>query len=607
MGPNRASTDGDANGTAGCSTQFGRGGKIGPGRTAREVGCQASILHCRNPRNVPLAQLQDVLLLSSWLLRAAIHSLGGNRTQSPNSSTVATNILPETAVIFKTPGVGGEGRTRRTLHTTCWHCPGFRLPYVEMNVITGAAPAHLTNLKMPKSLSILKERASGSSFDSSVAFMYSYLMSEAYFFDEAKIYVKAGDGGDGAVAFRREKYEPLGGPAGGHGGRGGDVVVFADPGLNTLLPFKRRQHFKAGNGRHGAGNRKRGADGEDARIAVPPGTVIRDADTGELLLELIHEGQEGVVARGGRGGRGNSAFASPTNQAPRFAEKGEPGEERWLYLELKLIADVGIIGVPNAGKSTLLSVISAARPKIADYPFTTLSPNLGVASVGYKDFVVADIPGLIEGAHEGTGLGDKFLRHIERTRMLVHLLDGASADPLADLEAVNRELELYSQRLADKQQLIVFNKMDLPDAQALWPLIREEMDQRGLPAMAISAVSQENVRDMLQRIASMLDELPRDREPAVEELPVLRPLDTEDSFRLFRRGQRETPEQPLTWRIEGPKVERIATMTDWNNDEAIARFQRQIRALGVFEALEKAGVQDGDTVLIGEIELEWEH
>lgn len=430
-------------------------------------------------------------------------------------------------------------------------------------------------------------------------------MSEEYFFDEAKIYVKAGDGGDGVVAFRREKYEPLGGPSGGHGGRGGDVVVCADAGLNTLLPFKRRQHFKAGTGGRGGGNKKQGPEGTDERIAVPEGTVIRDADTGALLADLVQAGQEVVVARGGRGGRGNSAFATPTNQAPRFAEKGEPGEERWLVLELKLIADVGIIGMPNAGKSTLLSVISAARPKIADYPFTTLSPNLGVVTVGHADFVVADIPGLIEGAHEGVGLGDRFLRHVERTRLLIHLLDGASQDPLDDFQAVNRELQMYSPQLAEKPQLVVLNKVDLPDARTLWPRVRAEMARQDRPAMAISAVTRENLTDLLQRVASMLDELPKERDLLTRELPVLRPADTEDMFRLFRRGQRETPGQPLSWRVEGRKVERIAAMTYWNSDEAVARFQRQVGALGIFEALEKADIQDGDTVIIGDVELEW--
>ena len=260
------------------------------------------------------------------------------------------------------------------------------------------------------------------------AIPFSYIllsiMTEKYpFIDEVKIYVKAGDGGNGAVAFRREKYVPFGGPAGGNGGKGGDVILYADPGMNTLVAFRRKRHFKAGRGGHGGGQNRQGAAGKDCRIPVPVGTVVRDAETGQILADLVEPGQEVVVARGGRGGRGNAAFASPTNQAPRFAEKGAPGEERWLILELKLIADVGIIGVPNAGKSTLLSVISAARPKIADYPFTTLSPNLGVVTVNFHDFVVADIPGLIEGAHKGAGLGDRFLRHIERTRLLIHLLD----------------------------------------------------------------------------------------------------------------------------------------------------------------------------------------
>jgi len=249
------------------------------------------------------------------------------------------------------------------------------------------------------------------------------------FFDEARIYVKAGDGGDGCVSFRREKYVPLGGPNGGDGGRGGDVYLVANPHLNTLVGFKRRVHFKAQRGSHGRGKGQKGRQGDDVFIEVPPGTVVRDAETGEFIADLTEEGQQALVAQGGRGGRGNAAFATPTNQAPRIAERGEPGQERRLYLELKLIADVGIVGVPNAGKSTLLSVVSAARPKIADYPFTTLEPSLGVVILDdYTSFVMADIPGLIEGAHAGTGLGHEFLRHIERTRIIIHLLDGASAD-----------------------------------------------------------------------------------------------------------------------------------------------------------------------------------
>ncbi|HBY92474.1 MAG TPA: GTPase ObgE, partial [Chloroflexi bacterium] len=290
-------------------------------------------------------------------------------------------------------------------------------------------------------------------------------MSEGQFFDESKIYVKAGDGGNGIVAFRREKYVPRGGPAGGNGGKGGDVILRVNPQLNTLIAFHNQIHYRAERGRHGEGSNKQGASGDDLILDVPPGTIVRDAETGELLGDLTSAGQTQVVARGGRGGRGNAAFKSPTNQAPRLAEKGEPGQERWLQLELKVLADVGLIGLPNAGKSTLLSVISAARPKVADYPFTTLSPNLGVVTAGdAPPYVVADIPGLIEGAHEGKGLGDRFLRHIERTRLLVHLLDGSSPDPLADFQIINQELADYNPRLASRPQFVVFNKIDLPSA-----------------------------------------------------------------------------------------------------------------------------------------------
>jgi len=256
------------------------------------------------------------------------------------------------------------------------------------------------------------------------------------FFDQVKIYVKGGDGGDGCVAFRREKWVPFGGPSGGHGGAGGNVYLVVDHNLNTLIHFRKRVHFKAQAGNRGSSKKQQGKSGEDWLVPVPPGTMVYDADSGEFLADLIEEGQRMLVAKGGRGGRGNAAFASPTNQAPRLAEHGEPGQERWLRLELKLIADVGIIGLPNAGKSTLLSVVSAARPKIADYPFTTLQPNLGVVIMdGYRSFVLADVPGLIEGASEGAGLGHQFLRHVERTRLLIHLLNGAATDPLADYDA----------------------------------------------------------------------------------------------------------------------------------------------------------------------------
>jgi GTP-binding protein len=416
------------------------------------------------------------------------------------------------------------------------------------------------------------------------------------FFDEAKIYVKAGDGGNGCVSFRREKYIPLGGPNGGNGGKGGDVYLVLDPHLNTLINFKKRSHFKAQRGGHGRGKDQTGKQGEDLTIAVPPGTVAYDADTGQLLADLTQPGQRARVARRGRGGRGNAAFATSTNQAPRLAEKGEPGQERWLRLELKLIADVGIVGVPNAGKSTLLAAVSAARPKIADYPFTTLEPNLGVVMVDDRDFVLADIPGLIEGAHAGAGLGHQFLRHVERTRLLIHLLDGASADPLGDFEKINEELALFDPQLARKPQVVVLNKMDLPQTQELWPRIRQEIKKLELEAMSISAVTGQGVPTLLYRVVSLLDSLPRE-EPVSEEARVFR-LEEEEPFSIAQEED--------GWRVWGTKIERVVAMTNWEYDEAVMRFQRILGAMGISAALEKAGVEVGDTVRIGDIELEWQ-
>ena len=418
------------------------------------------------------------------------------------------------------------------------------------------------------------------------------------FFDEAKIYVKGGDGGDGCVAFRREKYVPFGGPSGGNGGAGGSVYLVVDRNLNTLVHFKKRAHFKAGRGGRGSGKNQQGKTGDERLVRVPPGTTVYDADSGELLGDLVEDRQRLLIARGGRGGRGNAAFASPTSQAPRLAEHGEPGQERWLRLELKLIADVGVIGVPNAGKSTLLSVVSAARPKIADYPFTTLQPNLGVVRVdGYQTFVLADVPGLIEGASDGAGLGHQFLRHVERTRLLIHLLDGAAPDPLAEYETINRELAEFSERLAVKPQIVVLNKMDLPDAQAWWPLVQEAMQERDVEAHAISAVSGEGVQALMRRAFELLDTLPP-AEPSVEGPAVFRPAEKEDAFAVEREAD--------GWRVRGVRVERIAAMTPFVLPEAVARFQRQLRAMGVETALREAGAQPGDVVRIGEQELEWQ-
>jgi GTP-binding protein len=423
------------------------------------------------------------------------------------------------------------------------------------------------------------------------------MRDESMFFDEAKIFVQAGDGGNGCTSFRREKFVPHGGPDGGHGGKGGDVILVVDPRLNTLLSFRKRIHFRAERGAHGQGSNKQGKSADDLVIHVPPGTVVRDAETRELIADLVNTDARVVVAKSGRGGRGNSAFASSTNQAPRWAEKGEPGQERRILLELKLLADVGIIGLPNAGKSTLLASVTAARPKIADYPFTTLVPNLGVAAIGDRDMVLADIPGLIEGAHAGAGLGDKFLRHVERTRVLVHLLDGAADDPLAAFETINRELEQYDARLAAKPQIVALNKMDLPDAQAHWSRVQKAMAKRGLVAFAISAATGQGVRELLHAVADKLAQAPRELPSAEEELPIIRPEEDENAFQVSREGQ--------AYRVRGKKVERVVVMTNFDQEEAILRLHRVFQAMGVAAALESAGVSEGDKVRFGEVELEW--
>ena len=329
------------------------------------------------------------------------------------------------------------------------------------------------------------------------------------FIDEVKIRVIAGDGGRGCVSFRREKFVPRGGPNGGNGGHGGDVIAVADPQLTTLLDLRYQKQYKAGRGVHGLGSDCHGRRGDDREIKVPVGTIIRDAATGELIGDLQSAGERVVVAAGGRGGKGNAHFVSSTHRSPRFAQTGEPGEERELEIELRLLADVGIVGLPNAGKSTLISVISAVRPKIADYPFTTLVPNLGV--VGYDDgksFVVADIPGLIEGAHEGQGLGDKFLRHVTRTSLLIHLLDASTIDekdPLAQWRTVNRELELFDPELATKPQIVVANKIDLPEGKSNAKLLAKKLPKGDQPLYAISAATTEGVRALVQYVGMKLE------------------------------------------------------------------------------------------------------
>ncbi len=417
------------------------------------------------------------------------------------------------------------------------------------------------------------------------------------FFDEATIVVRAGRGGDGAVSFRREKFVPFGGPDGGHGGDGGSVYLRVQPQLNTLVTFTHRRHFFAEDGGNGLGQRKHGANAPSLYVDVPAGTVVRKRETGELLGDLTRPGQTLLVAKGGRGGRGNEAFKSPTHQSPRFAERGAPGEELELKLELKLIADVGLLGKPNAGKSTLLSCVSAARPKIAAYPFTTLEPYLGVVWIDSHEFVMADIPGLIEGAADGAGLGHQFLRHVERTRLLVHLIDGSSTDPVADYHVINSELARYSAQLAAKPQIVAINKIDLPEARARVPEIAEAL---GLSKVyAISGATQEGLPELLWAIVRSLQELPAEAEP--EELPVLRPQDLREDTRFYidKLGSGR-------YRLSGQEIERLAAMTNWDSDESIERFWRIMMARGIAKALAEAGVSLGDTVLIGNYELEWQ-
>ena len=419
------------------------------------------------------------------------------------------------------------------------------------------------------------------------------------FTDQVEIYVKSGKGGDGMMHFRREKYIPRGGPDGGDGGKGGDVIFEVKSTLNTLSSFRQNQRFKAEEGVKGGPSQRTGHNGKDLIIYVPPGTVLFDADTGELIGDLTEPGQRLTVLKGGRGGRGNQHFATSRNQAPRTAEKGEPAEEKRIKLELKLIADIGLIGIPNAGKSTLLSVLTNARPKIAPYPFTTLEPNLGVANIDDDTTVVlADIPGLIEGASQGAGLGHDFLRHIQRTRVLIHLLDGLSEDPLADYSQINSELSLFDPKLAKKPQLVALNKIDQPEVQERLADIQKKFKKHKVEFMTISALARTNTRDLLVKAHQKLAEAPplEEIEPP---LPVYRPKEDPREFIVTREGSNE-------WRISGVAIERAASMTYWQHDGSVRRFQKIMETIGVDEALRNAGVQEGDTVAIGDFELEWQ-
>jgi len=424
------------------------------------------------------------------------------------------------------------------------------------------------------------------------------------FIDKVKIFVKGGDGGNGVVAFRREKYVPYGGPSGGDGGNGGNVILKVDEGLTTLLDFRYKKHYKAPRGEHGQGDNKHGKNAKDLILRVPPGTIVKDAETGEIIGDLLHAEDTLVVARGGRGGRGNARFATATKRAPRFAEKGEPGEERWILLELKLIADVGLVGFPNVGKSTILSRVTHAAPKIADYPFTTIRPNLGVVKIGPgESFVIADIPGLIEGAHKGMGLGYEFLRHIERTKVLVHVLDASGIegrDPLDDFEKINAELFQYSRVLAERPQIIAANKIDLAEAKHNFPRINKILSQKGYAVFPISAVTGEGLEELIKYIYNKLKEVEKQQ---------VAPVAKDEKTKLYK-FKPKTDDYSITkeedkFVIRGEQIEKLVKMTDFENPEALKRFQRIVRKKGIEKRLVEMGIEEGDVVRIGDIEFEY--
>jgi GTPase len=422
------------------------------------------------------------------------------------------------------------------------------------------------------------------------------------FLDSVKIWLRAGDGGAGAATFRREAHVPRGGPDGGDGGRGGSIHLRVDPGQTTLRDYQYKHHFRATPGGRGERARRHGRAGEDLLLEVPPGTAVYDDATGALLADLVATGQTAMVARGGRGGLGNTHFATSTHQAPKHAQKGEPGEERWVRLELRLIADVGLVGLPNAGKSTLLAAVTAARPKIADYPFTTLEPNLGVMDLDPDDRrpTIADVPGLIEGASAGAGLGHAFLRHVERTRVLVQVVDGSDRDPEWDFDVIREELRAHDPALIEKPLLVAFNKVDLPSAAEVWPAFRQARARDGIPVVAISAATGEGIAAFRAALAALLpdaDELGLPAEPAGV---VVHRIDAAPDHIFVSR------DTDGAFRVAGRRIERLAAQTDFEVEESAERFQRDLERSGADAELRKAGIQPGDTVRVGGVELEWE-
>ena len=421
------------------------------------------------------------------------------------------------------------------------------------------------------------------------------------FTDYVKITAKAGDGGNGAISFRREKYVAAGGPDGGDGGRGGNVYFKVDKDSNTLVDFRYKKNFKAESGKNGEGARRYGRGGEDLYIPVPLGTIIKDAQTNAVLADLSTPEQVELVLKGGQGGKGNSHFATSTRQAPRFAQEGEKGEERELILELKLLADVGLLGFPNVGKSTFLSVVTSATPKIADYHFTTLEPNLGVVQSDYGDsFVIADIPGIIEGASQGTGLGLQFLRHVERTRLLLHFIDVSETegrDPAEDFRIINEELQQYSSKLATRKQILVATKIDSMQDESRYATLETLAKEKNMEIFKISAITGEGVRELLEHVSSVLKELPKEDLYEIEEIKKVYTLEEKEGFTIQKDGK--------IFIVDGPAVERIIRRVNLLDNESMYYFHKCLANIGVDAQLKQAGVQDGDTVIIAGFELEW--
>ena len=421
------------------------------------------------------------------------------------------------------------------------------------------------------------------------------------FIDYAKIIVKAGDGGNGAISFRREKYVAAGGPDGGDGGKGGDIYFEVSPNMNTLVDFRYKKKFKAENGKNGEGGHRYGKSGEDLVVKVPIGTIVKDSETGRIMADLSEPNQKQLILSGGRGGKGNSHFATSTRQAPRFAQGGEKGEEKEFILELKMLADVGLIGFPNVGKSTFLSVVTDATPKIADYHFTTLEPNLGVVKSDYGDsFVIADIPGIIEGASEGTGLGLKFLRHIERTRLLLHVIDVSGIEgrnPVEDFKTINEELKKYSEKLSKRKQIIVANKIDIMQDESLLNDLEKMAKEKDIEIFKISGATGEGVKELLKRVTEVLKVLPKEDLVDVEDIKKVYTLKDEDEFTI-------TKDKDM-YIVDGPAVQRIMRKVNLEDNESMYYFQKCLRELGVNEKLKEAGVKEGDTVKVVDWELEW--